>query len=85
MKILHLKMKRRHPTGPMYFVFCRLYPFYPNPLVISTLKGIVQPLGLGAVTRLIQSAIKIKGAGKFSKKKFMIQSHEMSIKPFSAA
>jgi hypothetical protein len=49
------------------------------------LKGIVQPFELLGETRLIRSAVKYWKPGKFLKQNLMIQSHERSIKPFSAA
>jgi hypothetical protein len=48
-------------------------------------KDIVQPFELGGKTRLIRSAVKYWKAGKFLKKILMIQSHERSVQPFSAA
>jgi hypothetical protein len=49
------------------------------------LKGIVQPFELGPVTSLVRSAVKFCEAGHFQKKNLMIQSHERSLKPISAA
>ncbi len=51
----------------------------------TILKGIVQPFELGGVTSLIRSAVKFFKAGHFQKKILMIQSHERSLKPISAA
>ena len=48
-------------------------------------KGIVQPFELGPVTSLVRSAVKFCEAGHFQKKLLMIQSHERSLKPISAA
>jgi hypothetical protein len=57
-----------------------------NHLVITQdLKGIVQPFELGPVTSLVRSAVKFCEAGHFQKKFLMIQSHERSLKPISAA
>jgi hypothetical protein len=49
------------------------------------IKGIVQPFELGPVTSLVRSAVKFCEAGHFQKKFLMIQSHERSLKPISAA
>ena len=51
----------------------------------SSVKGIVQPFELGPVTSLVPSAVKFCEAGHFQKKILMIQSHERSLKPISAA
>jgi len=51
----------------------------------NTFKGIFQPFELGAETSLIRSAVKFFKAGHFQKKILMIQSHERSLKPISAA
>jgi hypothetical protein len=59
--------------------------FAATPRVITLLKGIFQPFELGAETSLIRSAVKFFKAGHFPKKIFMIQSHERSLKPISAA
>jgi hypothetical protein len=48
-------------------------------------KGIVQPFELGGGTILILSAVKYWKSGKLKKLFLMIQSHERSIKPISAA
>ncbi len=53
--------------------------------VQNRIKGIFQPFELGAVTSLIRSAVKFCMAGHFQKKFLMIQSHERSLKPISAA
>jgi hypothetical protein len=52
---------------------------------IKLLKGIVQPLELGGVTRLIRSAVKFCMAGYLKKKFLMVQSHERSLKLICAA
>ncbi len=52
---------------------------------ISKVKGIVQPFELKCVTRLIRSAVKNWRSGNFLKSFLMTQSHERSIKPFTAA
>jgi hypothetical protein len=52
---------------------------------IYAVKGIVQPFELKGVTRLIRSAVKNWRSGNFLKSFLMIQSHERSIKPFTAA
>jgi hypothetical protein len=49
------------------------------------LKGIFQPFELGGETRLIRPAVINCRPGRFFKNCLMIQSHERSIKPFSAA
>jgi hypothetical protein len=49
------------------------------------LKVPVQPFELGGETRLILSAVKYLKPGKCLKRFLMIQSHERSIKPISAA
>ncbi len=54
-------------------------------LLMKELKGIVQPFELGPVTSLVRSAVKFCEAGHFQKKFLMIQSHERSLKPISAA
>jgi hypothetical protein len=48
-------------------------------------KGTVQPFKLKGLTRLIRSAVKNWRSGNFLKSFLMIQSHERSIKPFTAA
>jgi hypothetical protein len=48
-------------------------------------KGIFQPFELGAETSLIRSAVKFFKAGHLNKFFLMIQSHERSLKPISAA
>jgi hypothetical protein len=48
-------------------------------------KGIVQSFELEVETRLIRSAVKYWRPNKFLKFFKMIQSHERSIRPFSAA
>ncbi len=53
-----------------------------RPQLQATFKGIFQPFELGAVTRLIPSAVKF---GHLKKKNLMIQSHERSLKQISAA
>jgi hypothetical protein len=65
---------------------------YPNlfitvPLTKNNflLKGIFQPFELGAETSLIRSAVKFFKAGHLKKIFLMIQSHERSLKPISAA
>jgi hypothetical protein len=57
----------------------------PIPLTASAVKGLFQPFELGAETSLIRSAVKFFKAGHFKKKILMIQSHERSLKPISAA
>jgi hypothetical protein len=52
---------------------------------VTYFKGIVQPFELGPVTSLVRSAVKFCEAGHFQKKFLMIQSHERSLKPISAA
>ncbi len=52
---------------------------------VPAFKGIFQPFELGAETSLIRSAVKFCKAGHFQKKILMIQSHERSLKPISAA
>jgi hypothetical protein len=52
---------------------------------VTVLKGVVQPFELVGVARLIRSAVKNWRSSKFFKKILMIQSHERSVKPFSAA
>ncbi len=54
-------------------------------IVEIVIKGIVQPFELGPVTSLVRSAAKFCEAGHFQKKNLMIQSHERSLKPISAA
>ncbi len=55
-------------------------------LVLSQMfKGIVQPFELGGVTSLIPSAVRFCKAGHLKKNVLMIQSHERSLKPISAA
>jgi hypothetical protein len=49
------------------------------------IKGIVQPFELGGGPRLIPSDVKTGGPESFLKINFIVQSHERSIKPFSAA
>jgi hypothetical protein len=44
-----------------------------------------QPFELGAETSLIRSAVKFFKAGHFQKIFLMIQSHERTLKPISAA
>jgi hypothetical protein len=51
---------------------------------VNTFKGIVQPFEFGGLTRLIRSGIINWRPGKFFFI-LMLQSHEMSIKPFTAA
>jgi hypothetical protein len=51
----------------------------------NAVKGIVQPFELGPVTSLVRSAVKFCEAGHFQKNFLMIQSHERSLKPISAA
>ena len=51
----------------------------------NPIKGTVQPFKLKGVTRLIRSAVKKWRSGNFLKSFLMIQSHERSIKPFTAA
>jgi hypothetical protein len=70
---------------------------YPRPLaprkehpalryeISSVIKGIVQPFELGPVTSLVRSAVKFCEAGHLKKTILMIQSHERSLKPISAA
>jgi hypothetical protein len=48
-------------------------------------KGIFQPFELGVETSLIRSAVNFFKAGHFQKIFLMIQSHERSLKPISAA
>jgi hypothetical protein len=48
-------------------------------------KGIVQPFELKGVSRFIQTGVKNWRSGNFLKSFLMIQSHERSIKPFTAA
>jgi hypothetical protein len=57
----------------------------PVSHTILYVKGIVQPFELGPVTSLVRSAVKFCMAGHFQKKFLMIQSHERSLKPISAA
>ncbi len=52
---------------------------------IQYFKGIFQPFELGAETSLIQSEVKFFKAGHFQNFFLMIQSHERSLKPISAA
>jgi hypothetical protein len=54
-------------------------------LVFNSFKGIVQPFELKCVTRLIRSAVKNWRSGNFFKSFLMTQSHERSIKPYTAA
>jgi hypothetical protein len=54
-------------------------------MITSFVKGIVQPFELGGVTSLIPSAVRFCKAGHLKKKILMIQSHERSLKPISAA
>ncbi len=49
------------------------------------IKGIFQPFELRAETSLIRLAVKFFKAGHFQKNFLMIQSHERSLKPISAA
>jgi hypothetical protein len=59
---------------------------YPVLLLVKTyIKGIVQPFELGGVTSLIRWAVRFCKAGHLKKKFLMIQSHERSLKPISAA
>jgi hypothetical protein len=51
----------------------------------NVLKGIVQPFELKGVNRLIRSAVKNWRSGNFFQSFLMIQSHERSIKPLTAA
>jgi hypothetical protein len=57
----------------------------PNISRFGPFKGIVQPFELKGLTRLIQSAVKNWRSGNFLKSFLMIQSHERSIKLFTAA
>jgi hypothetical protein len=54
-------------------------------LLLRFFKDIVHPFELGGETTLIRSAVKYKRPGKFKNNFLMIQPHERSIKPFSAA
>jgi hypothetical protein len=55
-------------------------------IVLTTMSSGLQPFELGGDIRLIRSAVKYWKHGKFWREKnLMIQSHERSIKPFSAA
>jgi hypothetical protein len=54
-------------------------------LTMQILKGTVQPFEPKGVTRLIRSAVKNWRSGNFLNSFLMIQSHERSIKPFTAA
>ncbi len=69
---------------------CSIMPMLPPTSDMSyfqqrLLKGIVQPFELGGVTSLIRSAVRFCKAGHLNKKILMIQSHERSLKPISAA
>jgi hypothetical protein len=61
------------------------FPTHLSFSLVTTFKGIVQPFELGPVTSRVRSAVKFCEAGHFQKKFLIIQSHERSLKPISAA